>query len=205
MKTATPASDTIHVVDDDPALRDSLSALLQAHDFEVVLHENAEQFLSCAGKVEVGCALIDVNMPGMSGIELLAELRMRGFKLPCIVMTGAGQISLAVKAMKAGAIDFIEKPFEADILVESLREALVKQPKSVGQEEASEKLSRLTPRERDVMLGIATGQQNKVIANALGISPRTVEIHRARVMTKLEANSIADVVKLSLLHKMGDR
>lgn len=201
MKTAIPTTDTIHVVDDDPALRDSLSVLLQAHDFEVVLHENAEQFLGCAGKIQAGCVLIDVNMPGMSGIDLLAELRVRGFKLPCIVMTGAGQVSLAVRAMKAGAADFVEKPFESNILIESLREALMKQPQSGVQEEAAQKLSRLTPRERDVMIGIASGQQNKVIANTLGISPRTVEIHRARVMTKLEANSLADVVKLSLVHK----
>lgn len=201
MKTAITASDTIHVVDDDPALRDSLLVLLQAHDFDVILHESAEHFLSCADKTQGGCALIDVNMPGMSGIELLAELRARDFTLPCIVMTGAGQISIAVKAMKAGAADFIEKPFEPDILIESLREALMKHPQSLVQEDATQKLSRLTPRERDVMMGIASGQQNKVIANTLGISPRTVEIHRARVMTKLEATSLADVVRLSLTHK----
>ena len=191
-------ADTVHVVDDDLALRDSLSVLLGAHGFQVSTYENAEQFLKKLVQEASGCVLIDVNMPGMSGIDLLAELRGRGILLPCIVMTGAGQVSLAVKAMKTGAADFLEKPFETDILLESLRQALQRPVQPKRQEEVSEKLGRLTPREREVMLGMANGQQNKVIANTLGISPRTVEIHRARVMTKLEANSVADIVRFAL-------
>jgi two-component system, LuxR family, response regulator FixJ len=203
MTAQIPLIDAVHVVDDDPALRDSLSILLQAHGFNVSTFESAEHFLGGKIPQENGCVLIDVNMPGMSGIDLLAEFRRRGFQLPCIVMTGAGQVQLAVKAMKAGAVDFLEKPFDVDILIESLREALQRPAQPKGQKAASEKLSRLTPREREVMMGMAGGQQNKAIANSLGISPRTVEIHRARVMTKLEANSLAEVVKLALAHANG--
>lgn len=187
---------TVYIVDDDSALRDSLSLLFRARSFDVVTYENAAVFLQALPNVRGGCALIDVNMPGMSGIELLGAIRSAGISIPCIIMTGFGEISLAVKAMKAGATDFMEKPFEDDILFETVSHVLAAQTEN--EPSSDPRLAKLTPRERDVMLGIANGQQNKVIANTLGISPRTVEIHRARVMTKLEVSSVADVVKFAL-------
>lgn len=187
---------TVYIVDDDSALRDSLSVLFKARSFDVMTYESAATFLDALPNVRAGCALIDVNMPGMSGIQLLGAIRSAGSVIPCIIMTGFGEISLAVKAMKAGATDFMEKPFEDDILFETVSHILTVQ---TGNEPSPDpRWAKLTPRERDVMLGIANGHQNKMIANTLGISPRTVEIHRARVMTKLEAASVADVVKFAL-------
>jgi two-component system, LuxR family, response regulator FixJ len=186
----------VHVVDDDAALRDSLSVLFAARGITVIAYNGAEAFLLALPNIRHGCALIDVNMPGMSGIELLGRIRTAGSSIPCIVMTGFGEVSLAVKAMKAGASDFMEKPFENDILFETISHVLAEQSQSEPLLDA--RIARLTAREREVMLGIAQGRQNKVIANDLGISPRTVEIHRARVMTKLEASSVADVVKIAL-------
>ena len=190
------AARTVHIVDDDSALRDSLSVLFKAHSFDVMTYESAGVFLRALPNVPGGCALIDVNMPGMTGIELLGAIRTAGSSIPCIIMTGFGEISLAVSAMKAGATDFMEKPFEDDILFETVTHVFATQ---MGDGSSPDpRLAKLTARERDVMLGIARGHQNKMIAHTLGISPRTVEIHRARVMTKLEAASVADVVKFAL-------
>ncbi len=194
MKNNPIAGSSVHIVDDDAALRDSLVMLFNAHGISTREHESAEKFLTVIDIAERGCALIDVNMPGMSGIELLAVLKAKGSLLSCIVMTGSGQVPIAVKAMKAGAVDFVEKPFEQDVLIESVKHFL----ENTVDEGVNEKLARLTPRERDVMIGIANGKQNKVIALDLGISPRTVEIHRAHVLAKLEAEGVADVVKFSL-------
>jgi two-component system, LuxR family, response regulator FixJ len=199
MHNSPARASRVHIVDDDTALRDSLVLLFQANGISSIEYDSAESFLENLDAAGQGCVLIDVNMPGISGIELLSILRDRGFALPCIVMTGSGQVPVAVRAMKAGAVDFIEKPFEHDILIESIRHLMGEQDLKRGaDDETSEKLARLTPRERDVMLGVARGKQNKVIAIELGISPRTVEIHRARVMAKLEAAGVADIVKFSL-------
>jgi two-component system, LuxR family, response regulator FixJ len=199
MRTSPGPASKVHIIDDDAALRDSLVLLLQANGISSAEYESAENFLERLDDAQQGCVLLDVNMPGISGIELLSILKQRGFSLPCIVMTGSGQVPIAVKAMKAGAVDFIEKPFEHDILIQSIRHLMDEQDLKRGtDDEVSEKLARLTPRERDVMMGVAHGKQNKVIASELGISPRTVEIHRARVMAKLEAAGVADIVKFSL-------
>ncbi len=189
-------SNTVHIVDDDAALRDSLRVLFAARGISVITYNGAEAFLLALPNIRHGCALIDVNMPGMSGIELLTRIRSAGSSIPCIVMTGFGEVSLAVKAMKAGAADFMEKPFEDDILFETISHVLAEQSQSEPLLDA--RIARLTAREREVMVGIAQGHQNKVIANDLGISPRTVEIHRARVMTKLEVSSVADIVKIAI-------
>jgi two-component system, LuxR family, response regulator FixJ len=190
------ATNIVHIVDDDQALRDSLAVLLRVRGVEATTYDRAETFLAALPSIQGGCALLDVNMPGMSGLELLGKIRSEGSSIPCIVMTGFGEISIAVKAMKAGAVDFLEKPFEDDILFESVLHALKKQ--IPADPTIDNRIVRLTRREREVMQGIARGDQNKVIAKDLGISPRTVEIHRARVMTKLEVSSVADIVKISL-------
>ncbi len=189
-------TNTVHIVDDDAALRDSLTVLFAARGISVMTYIGAEAFLLALPNIRHGCALIDVNMPGMSGIELLARIRSAGSSIPCIVMTGFGEVSLAVKAMKAGAADFMEKPFEDDILFETISHVLAEQSQS--EPPLDKRVARLTAREREVMLAIAQGHQNKVIASDLGISPRTVEIHRARVMTKLEVSNVADLVKIAI-------
>jgi two-component system response regulator FixJ len=188
----------IHIIDDDAALRDSLAILFQAHNMASLQYENGEKFLSCLPAIKSGCALIDVNMPGLSGLEVLSTVMASPHPIPCIVMTGLGEVSVAVKAMKAGALDFIEKPCDGDMLIESIHHAMAALPQAAFDGHAAEKLARLTPREHDVMQGVARGKQNKVIAQELGISPRTVEIHRARLMTKLEAGSAADIVRFAL-------
>ncbi len=190
-------SSTVHIVDDDAALRDSLCLLFKASDMDAVSYQDGKSFLEKLPAITQGCALIDVNMPGLSGLEVLSAVKQAGSVLPCIIMTGFGEVALAVKAMKAGAADFLEKPFEDDILMEAVQNAL-EVPAAANTHQSDPRLSRLTTRERDVMMGVVRGQQNKVIAQELGISPRTVEIHRARVMTKLEASSVADVVKIAL-------
>ncbi len=189
---------TVHIIDDDAALRDSLCMLFQASNFLPLEYRDGKSFLEHLPSLDQGCVLIDVNMPGISGIEVLAAIKAAGSTLPCIIMTGFGEVSLAVRAMKAGAVDFIEKPFESDILIEAVQNALNQLKTTNADNSSDHRLSRLTPRELDVMAGIARGHQNKVIAHQLGISPRTVEIHRARVMTKLEAPSVADIVKIAL-------
>jgi two-component system, LuxR family, response regulator FixJ len=196
----TKASVLICIVDDDDAFCDSLSVLLGLHGFDVQIACDAESFLSSLPVTSSGCVLIDVNMPRVSGVELLELLRKRHFALPCIMMTGQGQVATAVRAMKAGAIDFIEKPFESQLLLDCIERALKSQQQTnkPDGEAAVAKLAKLTPREREVLIEIAKGHPNKFIARELGISPRTVEIHRAHLMEKLSASSIAEVVLIAV-------
>ena len=198
MPKLPPPRNTIHVVDDDPAFRDSLCVLLTANGFAAEPFQDGPSFLKKLPEIRAGCALIDVNMPGISGLDVLAAAKLAGNDLPCIIMTGFGEVPLAVKAMKAGAVDFVEKPFDDEILIGAVRNALEKNPETSTASQSDPRLARLTPRERDVMAAMVRGLQNKMIAHELGISPRTVEIHRARLMAKLEASSVAEIVRISL-------
>ena len=187
----------VHVVDDDGDLRDSLKAMLEAAGFRCSTYESGRSFLD-AGPT-VGCALIDVRMPELDGLSLLRELAARKNKIPVIIMTGFGDVPLAVKAMQAGAVDFVEKPTPPDILLAAVRRA-VETARTTGaaQREAQTRLERLTQRELDVLKLLVVGDPNKIVAHKLGISPRTVEIHRGRLMEKLQAESLADLVRLAL-------
>ncbi|RUW97698.1 response regulator transcription factor FixJ, partial [Mesorhizobium sp. M8A.F.Ca.ET.023.01.1.1] len=188
-------SDLVHVVDDDVDVRKSLGFLLATADFAVRLHESATAFLSTAkGNLE-GCIVTDVRMPGIDGIEFLRQLRAGGHTIPVIVMTGHADVALAVQAMKEGAADFIEKPFDDEMLIEALRSALANRNQANAAHPQSAdirtRLSALSERERQVLDGLVSGLPNKTIAYDLGISPRTVEIHRANVMSKMGASSLS--------------
>ncbi|MER9585110.1 response regulator FixJ [Mesorhizobium sp. M0276] len=196
-------SDLVHVVDDDVDVRKSLGFLLATADFAVRLYESATAFLDTATGNPDGCIVTDVRMPGIDGIEFLRQLRTRGYMLPVIVMTGHADVALAVQAMKEGASDFIEKPFDDDILISAIRSALDKRnqantthPQST---EINGRLSTLSERERQVLDGLVSGLPNKTIAYDLGISPRTVEIHRANVMSKMSASSLSHLVRMALI------
>jgi two-component system, LuxR family, response regulator FixJ len=197
---------TVYIVDDDEALRDSLCVLFRSHDMQALSFNGGADFLKEPSARSDCCALIDINMPGMSGLELLTVLNGSARKMPCIMMTGLGQVSVAVQAMKLGAIDFIEKPFDVDELVKIVQRALdqTHEPpmRSAPNSAQTALLAGLTKREKDVMAGVAKGLPNKAIAYELGISPRTVEIHRARVMQKLNAQSVADIVRLAMASGM---
>ncbi|RVD62175.1 response regulator transcription factor FixJ [Mesorhizobium sp. M00.F.Ca.ET.151.01.1.1] len=196
-------SDLVHVVDDDVDVRKSLGFLLATADFAVRLHESATAFLSTAkGNLE-GCIVTDVRMPGIDGIEFLRQLRAGGHTIPVIVMTGHADVALAVQAMKEGAADFIEKPFDDEMLIEALRSALANRNQANAAHPQSAdirtRLSALSERERQVLDGLVSGLPNKTIAYDLGISPRTVEIHRANVMSKMGASSLSHLVRMALI------
>lgn len=196
-------SDLVHIIDDDDALRDSLSFLLSSVGIKTKSYETATGYSNDPERGACGCILTDVRMPGMSGIDLLRKLKSDGITVPVIVMTGHGDVPLAVEAMKLGALDFVEKPFNDDALIASVRSALGEAKRhSVHEEERKEidaRLAQLTARERQVLDGLVGGQPNKVIAHELGISPRTVEIYRANVMTKMQANSLSELVRMALV------
>jgi two-component system response regulator FixJ len=197
------ASDPIvHVVDDDDAVRKSVAFLLMAEGFNVRQHESALTFLKMKN-IGGGCIVTDVRMPEVSGIEFIRLLKERGSNLPVIVMTGHADISLAVEAMKAGAVDFLEKPFEDERFLEIVRSALLLREHTVQQAEELQairtRLDALSMRERQVVDCLIAGKANKVIAHDLSISPRTVEIYRANVMTKMEAKSLSELVRLVLV------
>jgi two-component system response regulator FixJ len=193
----------VHVVDDDVAVRQSLSFLLASDGLPVRLHESASAFLDTVREAPAGCILTDVRMPGIDGIAFLRHLKERGITLPVIVMTGHADVPLAVEAMKEGAIDFIEKPFDDDLLLAAIRSALKRQEQSAQKDaqwgEVRARLDSLSERERQVLEGLVAGKANKVIAYDLSISPRTVEIYRANVMTKMQAGSLSELVRMALL------
>ncbi|MGH6894172.1 MAG: response regulator transcription factor [Dongiaceae bacterium] len=193
---------TVFVVDDDAAIRDSLTLLLEGHGFMVECFESGQDFLDRIGPDRRGCALIDVQMPGMGGLDVQQRLSQTMIALPVVIITGHAEVPIAVKAMKAGALDFIEKPFEADVLLAAIRRgfaaAAARRPIAVERQAARAKIDRLTSREQEVFHRLAAGKPNKIIAFELGISPRTVEVHRARVMEKLDARSLSEIVRLAL-------
>jgi two-component system response regulator FixJ len=194
----------VHVIDDDEAVRSSIEFLLSTTGHNVITYASAEEFLSRAPATADGCLITDVRMPGMSGIDLTRQLRALGLgALPVIVVTGHGDVPLAVEAMKAGAVDFIEKPFDEERLLAALdacsravAAGSARQAESAG---VAQRLATLSGRERDVLKGLVAGQPNKVIASDLGISPRTVEIYRANVMTKMKAGSLSELVRQVIL------
>ena len=193
----------VHIVDDDEAVRDSLAFLLQAEGLAVKTYESASSFLSGARQAAAGCLITDVRMPEITGIELMRRLGELGLAFPVIVITGHGDVPLAVEAMRAGALDFIEKPFDDAIILKAvkaaLQDALADTERTAERAAVSERMATLTSRERDVLNGIIAGHANKVIAYDLGISPRTVEVYRANVMTKMRADSISDLVRMTLI------
>jgi two-component system response regulator FixJ len=195
------ATVAIHIVDDDAAVRDSLGVLLAASGFAVQTHTSAAAFLAAAADL-AGCVLTDVRMPGIDGLELQQRLNERGVRLPVIVMTGQGDIPVAVRAMKAGAVDFLEKPLDDDRLLEAVQRALEEGRRldeaRAASAEAAGRLAGLTPREREVLDLLVTGLSNKAVGNELGASPRTIEVHRARILDKLHARSLPDLVRLLL-------
>jgi two-component system response regulator FixJ len=198
-----PNERVVHVVDDDLAVRQSLSFLLASDGLPVRLHESALAFLDAMTDTSTGCIVTDVRMPGIDGIELLRRLKARGFSLPVIVMTGHADVPMAVEAMKEGAVDFIEKPFDDDMFLAAVRSALRLQEQHAQRDaqitEVQARLQGLSERERQVLEGLVAGKANKVIAYDLGISPRTVEIYRANVMTKMQAGSLSELVRMALV------
>lgn len=193
----------VHVVDDDAAVRRSLAFLLASDGLPVRLYESATAFLDGAEGRVSGCVVSDVRMPGIDGIAFLRRLKARGLALPVIVMTGHADVALAVEAMKEGAVDFLEKPFEDTAFLAAVRAALDRQARGAQRAahvaEARRHLGTLSERERQVLEGLVAGKANKVIAHDLGISPRTVEIYRANVMTKMQAGSLSALVRMALL------
>jgi len=202
-------TDIVHVVDDDEAMRDSMAFLLRAENFLVQTYADAADFLAALPQIKVGCVVTDVRMPGMSGIELLQRLRELKVSLRVIVVSGHGDVPLAVEAMKTGALDFIEKPFDDDVFLRAVRLALsaqaVDSQRQAQKATINSRLESLSNREREVLEGLVAGHPNKTIAYDLGISPRTVEIYRANVMEKMQARSLSDLVRMALVGGLLDR
>lgn len=189
----------IFVVDDAEDVRDSLAILLETAGYPVRTFASALEFLDVVQPSWRGCVVADVRMPGMSGIELQKEITLRGLRLPVVIITAHADVAMAVAALKAGAVDFIEKPFRDEILLASIRSALIMRDEEIGRPggpSVSSRLSSLSTREREVMLLLVAGHPNKVVADRLGISPRTVEVHRAHVMEKTGARTLADLVRM---------
>ena len=197
----SPEQRLVHVVDDDDAIRRSVGFMLKTSGHRVESYGSGAELLKHASQLEPGCILLDIRMPAMDGMDVHEALRERGINFPVIIMTGHGDVSLAVRAMRAGAVDFIEKPFEKDVLLDSLDSAfrrLARQDEAADRmKDAVVRLHALTKRERDVLDGLAKGLPNKTIAYDLGISPRTVEIHRANLMHKLDAKSLSEALRVA--------
>lgn len=199
---------TVHVVDDDLAIREALVLLLESAGHPARAHADAVQFLAVLDPSQPGCVVADVRMPGMSGLDLQTHLKDNRIDLPVIIITGHGDVAMAVRALKEGAIDFIEKPFDEDVLLRSVGQALDKGTRAFRERQAladiQERVAELTPREREVMNLVVQGLPNKAVAAELAISVRTVEIHRARVMEKMEAGSLSELVRMALrLEEVG--
>ena len=198
-----PPNSLVHVIDDDDAVRESLEFLLRTAKIDVRTYDSATAFLNSMSDRGTGCVVTDVRMPGVSGVDLLRQLKARGSTMPVIVITGHGDIQLAVEAMKIGAADFLEKPFDDEVLLASVKSALGQLEKDAHREteraELNNRLATLSTREREVLEELVAGKPNKIIAFDLGISPRTVEIYRAHVMTKMNAGSLSELVRMALL------
>jgi two-component system response regulator FixJ len=200
----TPTSEpTVFVVDDEEDIRDALRMLLASVKLKVETFGSAREFLAAYDSTRAGCMILDVRMPGMSGPELQEQLRANSINIPIIIITGHGDVPTAVRTMKAGAIDVLEKPFSDDVLLERVYQALGRdaaaRAEQAEREKVAKRMARLTPREREVMGAIVQGKLNKVIAADLGLSTRTVEIHRARIMEKMGARSVSTLTRMVLL------
>ena len=202
MSDSAPAKATVFVVDDDQAMRNSLKWLIESVGVQVESFASADEFLVQYQSGRHGCLVLDVRMPGMSGLDLQEQLARQNINIPVVIITGHGDVPMAVRAMKSGAIDFIEKPFNDEVLLDAIRRAL-----AFGEEQRShqveylqiqQRLQHLTPREREVMEMVTEGRSNKEIANSLGVSAKTIEAHRARVMEKMQAGSLAELVRMVL-------
>ena len=192
----------VYVIDDDDAMRDSLDFLLGSANFHVTLFESALNFLDALPTIDFGCVVSDVRMPDIDGLELLKRLKAGGSLFPVVIMTGHGDVPLAVEAMKLGAMDFLEKPFEDDRLIGMIEAALKQAEPGIKIEEVTieiqSRIASLSPRERQVMDGLIAGLSNKLIAREYDISPRTIEVYRANVMTKMQAASLSELVRLAM-------
>jgi two-component system response regulator FixJ len=189
----------VHIVDDDEAVRQSLAFMLSSAGLAVRLYDSAKVFLDGLDTSQSGCLITDIRMPEITGLELLHHMKARALCMPAIVITGHGDVPLAVEAMKAGAVDFIEKPFEEEAILGAVKAALEKSEEEDNFAEVSARLATLSERERQVLEGLVAGQPNKVIAASHGISPRTVEVYRANVMTKMQARSLSELVRMAVL------
>ena len=200
---------TVHVVDDDPAVRRSLERLLDAAGFHVVSYQSPAAFLNAASGLSAGCVLLDIRMPGVDGLEVQARLNRLRVNLPVIVMTGHGDVPSAVRAMKAGAVDFLEKPFDDETLLNAIGGAFAKASRLIGGDReavrAAQRIATLSPREREVLDALLAGRPNKIIAFDLNISVRTVEVHRARMMERLGTKQFADAIRLAVMATLAPR
>jgi FixJ family two-component response regulator len=194
---------TVFLIDDDPSVRDSLTLLLSLKGLRTQPFANAESFIETYRPERSGCVLTDLRMPGMTGLELQTALRERHLEVPVVVLTAHGDVPTARAALKNGAFDFLEKPVDDAMLLEVLRNALradrERRAAASSRSVADARLTRLTDREREVLALLAAGHQNRVIASRLGISPRTVEVHKARIMAKLECESLAELIRMNLV------
>ena len=197
-----PEPRIVYVIDDEEAVRDSVAFFLEARELCVQRFASAGEFLAAVPSLAPGCVLTDIRMPGMDGLELLRDIRRRNLPWPVVVMTAHGEVPLAVQALKAGASDFIEKPFPGDVLIDAVLSALQRIDQAREQDadiaEINTKIATLTPREHEVFEQLVAGNQNKMIAYNLGMSPRTVEVHRARVMDKMQARSLPALVRMAV-------
>ncbi len=202
------AEPVVFIVDDDEAVRDSLQALLESHGLASEVFASGTALLARRPLPAIGCIVTDIRMPGMDGIELMEAMAAAGIALPAIAMTGHGDIPLAVRAMKAGAADFIEKPFDDMLIVDTVHRAIATARQSTGDAAAlatlRERVARLTPREREVLDRLVAGRANKAIAFDLGISPRTVEIHRASLMDKMQAQNLSHLLRMAIAAGLAD-
>jgi two-component system response regulator FixJ len=198
-----PDNRIVHIVDDDEAVRQSLAFLLSSAGLAVRLYDSATAFLAGLAGVKGDCLITDIRMPDMTGLELLHQLRAKACSLPAIVITGHGEVALAVEAMKAGAVDFIEKPFDEEAILTAVLAALERGAGEGGDAAViAERLVSLSERERQVLEGLIAGHPNKTIAYDLGISPRTVEVYRANLMAKMEARSLSELIRMAILAKV---
>lgn len=206
--SAPTGAPTVFIVDDEAEVRDSLALLMRSVALKAVVFPGAQAFLAAYdGDRLPACLLLDLRMPGMSGLDLFGELKARGTRMPAVIMTGHGEVSVAVRAMKAGVFDFIEKPFKDQALLDLVQQALAQCSQAHGQDlrrsDVEARVRTLTPREREVMDLVVQGKLNKVIAYDLGVSTRTVELHRARVMEKMRARTFSDLVRMAMALEPG--
>ena len=197
----------IHLVDDEESIRKAASFALKTAGYDVIAYTSGVEFLRTAKSAEVGCVILDVRMPEMDGLQVQTTMAARGINMPAIVLTGHGDVSVAVQAMKGGAIDFLEKPFEKAALLEAVRRAFARLDdvdlRALESSEAEVRVAALTPREQEVLEGLANGLPNKTIAYDLGCSSRTVEVHRASVMTKLDVRNLSEALRIAFAAGLG--
>lgn len=193
---------SVYIVDDDEAIRNALRLLLKTAGLSTQIYSSAQEFLASYKSDVAGCLILDVRMPGMSGLDLQKLLLTRHIRIPVIIMTGHGEVSMAVQAMKNGAVDFIEKPFKNDVLLDRVNQAIAQDLAERAEQKlhfaAASRISTLTCREREIMALLIQGKRNKIIASELGISNRTVEAHRAKIMEKMQAHSLSDIVRATV-------